>query len=101
VKACAAESGIDLRLGPVWTTDGILRETRDKVERHHSLGCVGVDMETAALYTVASTMGIDAVAILVASDNVCECRQTDLDRLRGGWRRAAALVVRAARALGG
>jgi purine-nucleoside phosphorylase len=58
-------------------------------------------METAALYTVATATGIDAVAVLVASDNVHECRQTDLDRLRGGWRRAAALVVRAARALGG
>jgi uridine phosphorylase len=101
VNACAAELGIDLRLGPVWTTDGILRETRDKVGRHHSLGCLGVDMETAALYTVASAMGMDAVAILVASDNVYECRQTDLDRLRRGWRGAAELAVRAARALSG
>jgi uridine phosphorylase len=100
VKACAVEIGIDLRFGPVWMTDGILRETRDKVERHHSFGCLGVDMETAALYTVASAMEIDAVAILVVSDNVYECIQTDLGRLRGGWRRAAELVVKAARALG-
>lgn len=99
VKACAAELGTDLRLGPVWTTDGILRETRDKVEQYHSLGCLGVDMETAALYTVASVMGIDAAAILVASDNVYERSQTDLGRLRHGWRGAAKLAVNAARAL--
>ncbi len=101
VKACAAELGTELRLGPVWTTDGILRETRDKVDQYHSLGCLGVDMETAALYTVASVMGIDAAAVLVASDNVYECRQTDLDRLRQGWRRAAELAVKAACVLSG
>jgi uridine phosphorylase len=90
---CAQERGVRLHAGPIVTTDGILRETRGKVERWHAAGCLGVDMETAALYTVASVLGIEAVAILVASDNVYERKQTDLNLLREGWREAAALSV--------
>ena len=98
-RECAERLGIALRTGPVWTTDGILRETREKVERYHSFGCLGVDMETAALYTVASVTNLRAAAILVASDNVYECMQADLDRLREGWRSAAALGVALSREL--
>ncbi len=98
-RACAERLGTALRTGPVWTTDGILRETREKVERYHTVGCVGVDMETAALYTVASVMGIDAAAVLVASDNVYDCRQAEPRRLQEGWRSAAALAVALCREL--
>lgn len=90
---CAQQNAIAVKKGLLVTTDGILRETRDKVERWHNSGCVGVDMETAALYTVASVSGLDAVAILVASDNVYLQRQADLDRLRAGWRSATKLAL--------
>ena len=96
---CAQQNAIAVKKGLLVTTDGILRETRDKVERWHNSGCVGVDMETAALYTVASVSGLDAVAILVASDNVYLRRQADLERLRRGWTSAARLAVHICRAL--
>jgi len=90
---CADKLDLAVKTGAICTTDGILRETRDKVERWHDAGCLGVDMETAALYTVASAMGMDAVAILIASDNVYQREQTDLDRLREGWRSATRLAL--------
>jgi len=90
---CAAEGDQQLKTGVIWSTDGILRETRDQVERWHDAGCLGVDMETSALYTVASVHGINAVAILVASDNVFECKHTDLNYLRRGWQAATGLAV--------
>ncbi|HUU54487.1 MAG TPA: hypothetical protein VMY87_06150 [Armatimonadota bacterium] len=89
----AEEAGLALRSGPIVTTDGILRETRDKVERWHAEGRLGVDMETAALYTVASTFGLDAIALLIASDNVYLRKQTDLSRLRAGWQSATGLAL--------
>lgn len=90
---CARHNGLGVTSGVVWSTDGILRETRDQVERWHEAGLLGVDMETAALYTVASLRGMEAIAILVASDNVYQRRQADLGRLRDGWRSAAKLAV--------
>lgn len=100
-RRCAEGLGLAVRTGFVWTTDGILRETRDKVEQYHSIGCLGVDMETAALYTVASVTGLDALAVLVASDNVYQCRRTDPDRLREGWSRARQLGLAVCRELSG
>jgi uridine phosphorylase len=95
----AQQNGIAVKTGLIVTTDGILRETRDKVEGWHNSGCLGVDMETAALYTVASVFGLDAIAILIASDNVWDRRQTDLPRLRQGWQAATTLALHTCAAL--
>jgi uridine phosphorylase len=92
-QKCAADAGIALTTGMVWSTDGILRETRPQVEQWHNAGLLGVDMETAGLYTVASLRGVEAIAILVASDNVYERRQADLEGLRRGWRSATSLAL--------
>lgn len=56
--------------GPVWTTDAPYRETWDKVRAYSRQSLLGVDMEFAALCTVAAFRGIDLAAILLVSDEL-------------------------------
>ena len=45
--------------GKTWTTDGLYRETRGKVERRVAEGCLTVEMEAAAFFAVAAFRGVD------------------------------------------
>ena len=56
--------------GPVWTTDAPYRETWDKVRAYGSQLLLGVDMEFAALCTVAAFRGMDLAAVLLISDEL-------------------------------
>ncbi len=62
----------DLRFhsGPVWSTDGVFRETVDKVRHYRAKGALGVEMETAALFSVARFRNIAAGAVLIVSDEL-------------------------------
>lgn len=56
--------------GPCWTTDAILRETREHVGKAVDQGAVAVDMVSAAFLTIAQQYKIPAAVILAVSDNV-------------------------------
>jgi uridine phosphorylase len=56
--------------GPCWTTDAILRETREHVGKAVSQGAIAVDMVSAAFLTICQLYKIPAAVILAVSDNV-------------------------------
>lgn len=58
VAAACRTAGFEIRTGLTWTTDALFRETRSKVARRIAQGCVAVEMEAAALATVASFRGV-------------------------------------------
>ncbi|MBW2056041.1 MAG: nucleoside phosphorylase [Deltaproteobacteria bacterium] len=60
--------GVSIRAGPVWTTDALYRETRDKIEDYRTRGVLAVEMEMSALFAVASLRMIGVVALLLVSD---------------------------------
>ncbi|WP_459130147.1 nucleoside phosphorylase [Guggenheimella bovis] len=53
---------------PIVTTDAVYRQTYAKEELWRKKGCVGVDMETSALFSVSKYVGIRAASILMVSD---------------------------------
>ncbi len=54
-----------------WTTDAFYRETPAKVAlRRESDGCIAVEMEAAALFSVARFRGVELAQILYAGDDV-------------------------------
>lgn len=65
-----AERGIDPHKGPVWTTDGVYRETRAKVRHHQKAGVLGVEMELSALFSVGCYRSVDVAGVLVVSDEL-------------------------------
>ena len=56
--------------GIVWTTDAILKETKDIVNSKIKQGAIAVDMVTSAFLTVARSCNANAAAVLAVSDNL-------------------------------
>ena len=68
--AVAKEMGATVHRGKVWTTDALLRETRQIVEAKRKEGAIAVDMVSSTLLTIAALHKRKAAAILAVSDNV-------------------------------
>lgn len=56
--------------GPVWTTDGLFRETKEVVNESIDKGAIAVDMVTGTFVTVANYYKKKSAAILCVSDNL-------------------------------
>ena len=54
----------------IWTTDALLRETKEMIEEMCELRAIGVDMISSSLLTVAQLKGVKAGGILAVSDNL-------------------------------
>jgi uridine phosphorylase len=68
LEIASSEEGVPIRKGPQWTTDAPYRELREKVKSFRDAGVLGVDMETSAMYALASFRGIRVCNLLVVSD---------------------------------
>lgn len=66
----AQGSGLTVHKGKVWSTDAILRETREYVGKAVDEGCIAVDMVTSVFLTLAQIYNIKAAVILAVSDNI-------------------------------
>jgi len=62
--------GLNVHRGKAWTTDALLRETREIVEAKRKEGARVVDMVSSTLLTICQTYKIKAGSILAVSDNV-------------------------------
>jgi len=62
--------GLTIHRGKAWTTDALLRETREIVEAKRKEGARAVDMVSSTLLTICQTYNIKACSILAVSDNV-------------------------------
>ncbi len=70
LEQVAKGMGAQVHRGTVWTTDALLRETREIVEAKRKEGAIAVDMVSSALLTIAQTHKVKAGSILAVSDNV-------------------------------
>ncbi|MDF1614270.1 nucleoside phosphorylase [Desulfurivibrio dismutans] len=66
------EADFTVHAGPVWTTDAPYRETWGKVTDYRGRGILAVEMEFAALATVAAFRGVPLASVLLVSDLVRE-----------------------------
>lgn len=66
----AKATGSRVYTGKVWTTDALLRETREIVEAKRKEGAIAVDMVSSCLLTIAQLYNVKAASILAVSDNV-------------------------------
>lgn len=68
------------RIGKVWTTDAMYRETRKKVQRRKEQGCICVDMECSAVAALANFRKKEVFQFFYAADNL-ECEEWDVRSL--------------------
>jgi len=55
-------------VGPVWSTDGVYRETRAKFRKFRDRGVSAVNMETSAIFSLAKYRAVEAASAQVISD---------------------------------
>lgn len=79
-----SERDVPHRMAPIWTTDGLFRETPDRVQRRRDEGAVLVDMECAALAAVCQFRGVEFGQFLYAGDSLAS---EDWDHR--GWNHAS------------
>lgn len=60
------------RVGKVWTTDAIYRETIDKMKKRKDEGCIAVDMECSAVAAWARLRNIKTLHFFYAADALSE-----------------------------
>jgi purine-nucleoside phosphorylase len=68
VAPLARAEGVAVYSGPVFSTDSILAEFSRLDELINELGCIGVEMETAAIFKAARLVVIRSAALFSVSD---------------------------------
>ncbi len=70
LEKAAKKLGTTMHKGKVWSTDALLRETKELVEGKAAAGAIAVDMVSSAFLTIAQINKVRAASILAVSDNV-------------------------------
>jgi len=70
IESTLKSHGEPYRIGKIWTTDGLFRETCPKIALRQREGCVAVDMEAAALIAVARYRNVPLGYLLSGGDDV-------------------------------
>ncbi|MDR9798247.1 purine-nucleoside phosphorylase [Aeribacillus sp. FSL K6-1121] len=71
----AVSKGIDVKVGSVFTTDLFYNDQAEH-EKWAEYGILAIEMETAALYTLAAKFGRRALSVLTVSDHVLTGEET-------------------------
>lgn len=67
-----AAAGLPARSGTTWTTDAPYRETVEEVRQFQREGVITVEMEAAALFSVAQVRGVRAAAAFFVTDSLAD-----------------------------
>lgn len=70
LEEAAGRLGVRLHKGKVFSTDALLRETKELIEEKVNDGAIAVDMVSSTFLTVAQVYRVKAASILAVSDNV-------------------------------
>lgn len=68
--SCAKDLNMPTWVGSVFTSDNFYADSPDGWQKMAKYGVLGIEMEAAALYTIASKLGVDALALLTVSDSM-------------------------------
>ncbi|SHI85099.1 purine-nucleoside phosphorylase [Clostridium cavendishii DSM 21758] len=66
----ATEKGFEPKVGSVFTADSFYGDDIDAWKIWPKFGCLAVEMETAALYTLAAKFDVNALSMLTISDSL-------------------------------
>ena len=72
----ATELGIDLKAGPILSSDSFYDDKPDTWKLWARYGVLAVEMEAAALYTIAARFGVQALCLLTVSDSLVTHEET-------------------------
>ena len=93
----ARAGGISVHVGNVFTTDTFYGDDRGGEQRLAAHGTLAVEMETAALYTIAARFGARALAVLTVSDHLLTGEATTAAERQTSFRQMIEIALAAAR----
>lgn len=70
IESVLQSHGVTYTIGKTWTTDGLYRETKKRIAKRKSEGCLTVEMECSALLAVAKFRGVRFGQLLATGDDV-------------------------------
>ena len=70
IKSALTKNEVPFHEGPVWSTDAIFRETKEKILYYQKKNALAVEMEAAALFAAGSFRHIDVGCVLIVSDEL-------------------------------
>ncbi len=91
--AAAAERGIAARVGSILSSDEFYNEDPEAYRLWAKYGVLAVEMETAALYTLAARAGVQALTILTVSDSLVRGEALSSAERERGFSRMAELAL--------
>jgi purine-nucleoside phosphorylase len=66
----AAARGVPMRVGPIFATDTFYDDRPELLDTLAAYGVLAVEMESAALYTIAARYGVRSLTLLTVSDHI-------------------------------
>ncbi|MEZ4387973.1 MAG: purine-nucleoside phosphorylase [Candidatus Krumholzibacteriia bacterium] len=91
--AAAAAQGVHVHVGGVLSADTFYEDDPDWWRVWADFGTLAVEMETAALYTLAARHGVKALALLTVSDNLVSGEAATAEMRERGFPRMVELAL--------
>ena len=89
----AMESGLNPYVGQVLSSDSFYTEDPEQWKLWARFGVLGVEMESAELYTLAAKYGADALAILTVSDHLVKHEATSAQERQTQFKSMAQIAL--------
>lgn len=83
-QSTADRKGVALRTGQVFTSDVFYEPNDDAKDMHTANGVLCVEMECAALYSIAAVEGVEALAMFTVSDHLVTGQALSSDERQQG-----------------
>jgi purine-nucleoside phosphorylase len=95
--ACV-EKGLHVRVGNVLTADIFYRDSMEPVKKLADYGVLAIEMETAALYSLAAKHGVNALSVLTVSDHIFTGEETTAEERQTTFNDMIIMALQAATA---
>ncbi|WP_238886774.1 purine-nucleoside phosphorylase [Clostridium sp. YIM B02551] len=92
----AVEKGFDPKVGNVFSTDTFYNDNPEAWKKWANFGCLAVEMEAAALYTIAAKHNVDALALLTVSDSLVTSEETSAEERQNTFTRMIEVALETA-----
>ncbi len=74
LESAFKKNGLSVSIGSAWSTDAPYRESREEAELYQNEGALAVDMESAGLFAVGQTRGVETASVFVIGDSLAKPR---------------------------
>jgi len=89
----ATDRGMDVHVGGILTSDTFYDDDPDSWKQWAAYGVLAVEMETAALYTLAAKFQVDALSILTVSDVLATGQRATSEQRERGFSAMAEIAL--------